>query len=1213
MLSADISGFTALSERLSDKGKAGAEEITALISKCFEALIGVAYEYGGEVLKFGGDALLVIFRGDDHMRRVAAAAVEMQNALASTAGAKRAKLTMTVGASEGPFDVFMVGTGNRDLLISGDRATKVIELEGTADKGQTLISEAIAEALLEEVPLIQHELGYVIDQVVAATKPGPRPAGGNPDLIQSLIAPSVNRHFEAFEQLGGEHRIVAVDFLSIAGVQAQLDSVGGRATADQLGYLFDTVTEIGERFDVSILHTDIYDDGVKFLMCAGAPHTTGQTGDAILEAALEIQQIRSPFVLKQGIQQGRCFAGFLGSSYRRAYTLMGDIVNTAARMLGPAHDRDIVAVDEVFRTTRTIFITDPLPPVLAKGKAEPIQASLVIAASDETRFRRIDAPLVGRDDQLERFRSLLLDGGAVIQLQGPAGAGKSRLLDAFRAEARERGRSVVSGSCSPYSRSTPYAVLRMLLRERFGIDSFADPETAGDLLLKAIHYNAPELETMAPIAAIPLGASVPATAEADAIDSKFLRPNINKVVASLLRSSVPHDVLLVVEDVHWIDEPSAEFFEFLQNDEAGDIRDWTTVLTTRPENAWSPQLAGREVELIELEPLTADDIRSLALVSTEHDLTDRQLDTVVEQAQGNPLFAIELAKAVGEHSGETVPDTVEQLIGARIDALDPKVRHAMRLASVFGYRLRTDDLRVVLAPEPPPDIDALSEFIVLDEQDNLGFTHALYREVAYEGLPYTERKRLHRRVGEHLEAITPVPESIADVLALHFSEAKDSARTWTYGVMAGDAARRKAATAEAAVHFERALAVSKGTTDATDEEVARIAFALGDAESLLGNLDRAEAAFGKARKRAQDTETEVDAMLRVGNIRENQGRYSDAARWYDRAEALLPPISSTDNQRKTRARVHFFRSGLLHRLNDQQGCIDEARLSLAEAEDANDVPAMAEALQRLHLATIYLGREDHIRYGPTALRLFRDLGKFERQFAVFNNLGIQHYFAGRWTEAAQNYEAATEAGLQAGYVLGAMLGVANRAEILSDQGKWDEALELLESARRNLASGLHPMAAALVLLFSGITQDRKGEIRSAKLSLESAITALTELGLDDQALDAETRLLILQVSDGRSPVESLREHYNTLGADHPLAPRIARAMANRASRGEWAEHRTRLLDLVEGQAGYERALTLRVLAHYDGADADPTWAIEAQEIFDSLGVVRLRPLPDPPD
>ncbi len=102
MLSADISGFTALSEKLAGKGKAGAEEITSLINTCFTALIESAYKYGGEVIKFGGDALLILFRGDHHERRTADAGLLMQRALHSSPAAKRANLTMTVGAAAGP-------------------------------------------------------------------------------------------------------------------------------------------------------------------------------------------------------------------------------------------------------------------------------------------------------------------------------------------------------------------------------------------------------------------------------------------------------------------------------------------------------------------------------------------------------------------------------------------------------------------------------------------------------------------------------------------------------------------------------------------------------------------------------------------------------------------------------------------------------------------------------------------------------------------------------------------------------------------------------------------------------------------------------------------------------------------------------------------------------------------------------------------------------
>jgi class 3 adenylate cyclase len=147
MLSADISGFTALSEKLAGKGKAGAEEITALINTCFTALIDSAYGYGGEVIKFGGDALLILFRGDHHERRAADAGLLMQRALHSSSAAKRANLTMTVGIAAGPFDVFLVGSGYRELLITGPRATEVIRLEGEAAKGDTLVDPLIAEHL----------------------------------------------------------------------------------------------------------------------------------------------------------------------------------------------------------------------------------------------------------------------------------------------------------------------------------------------------------------------------------------------------------------------------------------------------------------------------------------------------------------------------------------------------------------------------------------------------------------------------------------------------------------------------------------------------------------------------------------------------------------------------------------------------------------------------------------------------------------------------------------------------------------------------------------------------------------------------------------------------------------------------------------------------------------------------------------------------------
>jgi hypothetical protein len=115
----------------------------------------------------------------------------------------------------------------------------------------------------------------------------------------------------------------------------------------------------------------------------------------MLEAALRMARVESPFVLRQGVQTGRVFAGFLGADYRRTYTLMGDPVNTAARMLGQAEDRQIVAVDTVVRVSRTVFETEALDPFLVKGKTEPITAYKVLSASESVRHDSSETRLVG--------------------------------------------------------------------------------------------------------------------------------------------------------------------------------------------------------------------------------------------------------------------------------------------------------------------------------------------------------------------------------------------------------------------------------------------------------------------------------------------------------------------------------------------------------------------------------------------------------------------------------------------------------------------------------------------------------------------------------------------------------------------------------------------------------------------------------------------------
>src|SRR6266508_4000935 len=147
----DISGFTAMSERLSSLGRAGAEEVTAVMNATFARLLEVAYAFGGGLLKFGGDALLLFFDGHDHQTRAAAAVFGLRAALEEIGrpetSAGTVELRMHVGVHSGTFRFFLVGDTHRELIVAGPAASHTVTMEGTAEAGEILLSTASAAAL----------------------------------------------------------------------------------------------------------------------------------------------------------------------------------------------------------------------------------------------------------------------------------------------------------------------------------------------------------------------------------------------------------------------------------------------------------------------------------------------------------------------------------------------------------------------------------------------------------------------------------------------------------------------------------------------------------------------------------------------------------------------------------------------------------------------------------------------------------------------------------------------------------------------------------------------------------------------------------------------------------------------------------------------------------------------------------------------------------
>ena len=1097
MLSADISGFTALSERLAGKGKAGAEEITALINTCFTALIDEAYAYRGEVIKFGGDALLVLFRGERHERRAANGALAMQQALAASSAARQAQLTMTVGVSEGPFDTFMVGSGYRELLIIGQAASFVIHLEGEAGKGETLVSEKIASNLPAWMHGRRHAGGVVITGGAIDAPIGPDERDFADGDMATFVPPQVVEQLAAFADLGGEHRIVTVGFVMVGGVADLITRAGTAEAARTIGRLVDDLIAVSAPFGVTVLHSDIAGDGMKFVLCAGAPVNPGDTSDAMLQAALEIAAIDTPLTLRQGVQTGRVFAGFLGSPYRRTYTLMGDPVNTAARMLGKAADRDVVAVASVVGDTRTVFVSEELEPFHVKGKVEPITAHRVLGVTDDVRRGYAAGRLVGRRDELAVLTEAIGELGQVVELVGPAGAGKSRILDAAWDIAESL--RIFQGSCTPYGSTSPYSLFRPLLRGGLGIDLDADATATGAFLHATLRDRAPELLPWLPLLAIPFGGSVAATPQSAAIEPEFRRTRIHDVMVEFLDATLTGPVFLVAEDLHWVDEASGELLNHLVR--ASATRSWAGVLTRRPEGSWKPD-DSTHVRTLNLQPLTTADVRNLVIEVSRRALNDSEVDAVVERSGGNPLFAIELAQAVGSGASGTMPDTVEAVISTRIDELDPATRRLVRIASAFGQEFRRRDLRSIIdevAPGLDIDLTRVGGIFERRPDSHLGFTHALFRDVAYEGLPYRLRRTLHQAIGAHLEAAAVTPEEIAALLSLHFAHAGDRDRTWRYAVLAGDQASRQEAPTEAAELYRRALGHRRAGMSRS--EVAGVQARLGEVLLIAGEFEPAFKAFARARQTTEDRRDALHYAIRQGLTRDRQGQYRSALTIMSRVISRCEPIDAD-----LEAEARLGRASVFHRTARHRRCWAEAQQALTLAERADDRDTQAHALHLLHASGSVLGEAEAPRHGIAALESYESLGNAGGAAEMLNNLGVEAYYDARWLEAEQLYRRSLERKAASGDLVGSAVVRMNLAELRIERGVAADTDELLRDALRNFEAAGFAIGRAYVMTLMGRLAGLEGRFDEAQKQLEAGIRGFRDLGATGHAAEAELHL-----------------------------------------------------------------------------------------------------------
>lgn len=431
MLFMDISGFTALSERLARRGRIGAEQVADALNHTFTELLTIAVALGADPLKFGGDATLQFYEGPQHAQRAARAAALMRSRLRSVGNVDTPQgvlqLKMSQGVHTGTFDFFKVACSHQELIVTGRGAPTTVMI---ADAGEVMLSPSAAEQLSPHLVGDPKEDGFLLRRTPPPTRQAPAPRERTEYRLEQFTPVGLRPYLAGRTE--GEHRTATTAFLKIKGTDDRTATDGVDAVADWLQDIMVAVLTTAEEGGVTFLSTDIDEGAVKVILSAGVPATTGNDDERMLHTLRVIADSPAGRHLAIGVNRGTLFAGDLGAPFRRYYTVLGDGVNLAALVMSRAHLGEVLATPVVLNRSPTLFETTELDPFMVKGKSAPVRASSVgraVGPRDETEGRELS--LVGRIEELAQvigaYRASRHEGGA-IQVQGGSGSGKSRLF-----------------------------------------------------------------------------------------------------------------------------------------------------------------------------------------------------------------------------------------------------------------------------------------------------------------------------------------------------------------------------------------------------------------------------------------------------------------------------------------------------------------------------------------------------------------------------------------------------------------------------------------------------------------------------------------------------------------------------------------------------------------------------------------------------------------
>jgi class 3 adenylate cyclase/tetratricopeptide (TPR) repeat protein len=851
---------------------------------------------------------------------------------------------------------------------------------------------------------------------------------------------------------GSERKLVTVLFCDLVGSTALAEKLDPEVYRELLDEYFALALAEINRLDG--FTTQLAGDGVMALF--GAPIAHEDAPQRAIGAALGIRselhtlnerlrgERRGELHVRIGIHTGPVVVGTVGDGRTMSYTAIGDTTNLAARLQAAAAPDAILISEATQRLVRGFFELRAVGTFAVKGKSEPVVAYEVLGLQEAVTPMSVAearglTPFVGRRREMTALRACLerLRGGEaqLAAISGETGSGKSRLVYEFRQQLAGTDVLVFEARCAALMQNVPYAPFVAMLRQFFGISTREEPQCACDRLAARLREIDPTLEPDFPHLCRFM--ALPSEGLGERSGEELKRETFHAVAHVIDAASVRQPVVMILEDLHWIDPASLELLEL----GIGMLRGARImmVVTHRPdfEPHWQTQAAVTVLRLTRFERGDATQIlRALAGGALPAELEDR----VLAKAEGSPFFLEEITRALieegyvvrhNEHLELTrpvaeirIPDTIHEVIAARLDRLPPAVKRVGQVAAVLGRQFRRDHVAALLEGEGVDTARALEELErrglvhrkTTRATDDFRFGESLTQEVAYEGLLLRERRLLHERIARLLEASDEAESSEGAALIAHHLARSDNREQALPALLRAARAAERVPSYPSAIRFYReawALADERlggGPFDPADP----VAQAALDAAQ---NYCRLTVFYGASEDRRCE-----EAAQNGRAIAEAFGDTQSVA-GFDAFHGLIVMAGTRERfpegialleRGLTTAQRHGHR---LTALNISRGLalgyLDDGRFELAQRMFDWVVEELTRSQEAVHLSEIYLGAymnqqlarytADDLANALTGGRIVYELavqaGNRTIQAAVSGTLGLVHFLRGEDEEA----------------------------------------------------------------------------------------------------------------------------------------------------------------------------------------------------------------------